>query len=128
MARGKVIPLDGKIYDKKLQPAMEGLLAFLREELELTGLQQVSVYGVYAPSVNLAQVVEIGVFDGFRGYSFQRSNPDCLGLCAACEDFITTFHVKPTRPQGWAGDLDIHLDAKDALKDVIQSHKVPNGR
>lgn len=102
--------MEGRLGPKQ-KAAMDGLIVLLRSlRPELTA-GVVAVYGTYACSD--WRVTEISFSFGKRyGEAFERSNPECLGLCAACEDYLREFHTKPTRPEGWEEDLDLKSDAE----------------
>lgn len=116
------LDLDDKRLPQAAQAALAALKTHLHQKLECSPDQQVSVYGSCATDYNLYRLIELSVHTPTGGYSFQRSNPDALGLLAACEDFLESFYIEPTRPQGWNEDLDIHADAVHSLDTVIDDH------
>lgn len=57
------------------------------------------------------------------GYSWMRSDPDCIAILAAAEDVVLTAGIKAWRPGGWESDIDEHADAKWKLEQLIAPPK-----
>lgn len=114
------------------RPAVDGLIALLRQEFELSPECEVHIYGNYLSaelkkggSFEYWHVVEISGFTprgtaegGSRlgsGWSYMRSAPEHMGLIAAAEEYLGYFFTQPYRPEGWESDIDEKADAEFRL-------------
>lgn len=68
------------------------------------------------------RITEVSITNGTSGSSYQRGlcGTICDGFILACEQFVLTYHIKPERPEGWSDDLDVHLEAKNRLADIVK--------
>lgn len=124
---------------EKRHEAVDGLVALLRELSGESPDTTIEVFGSYAEVNVRGTPGEVWVIDeisfskvrdngGVSGASYMASEPSCLGLMRAAEEYLGNFFVEPYRPEGWTDDLDLKKDAEYRLRQVWALQPVEKGQ
>lgn len=117
-----MIPVE-KRFPKKYQEAGLALEVYLDRLFKLQDGWSTQVYA-WMETKDGFRISEVSLTNGTSGSSWQRNLCGVIadGFILACEQFVLTYHIPPERPQGWTEDLDLHLEAKELVKAVVEEH------
>lgn len=119
-----MVPVEQR-FPKKHTEAGLALEVYLDRLFQCTDGWAVQVYAWLDTKAGF-RISEISMTNGTAGSSWQRNVCGIIadGFILACEQFVITYDIPPERPEGWTTDIDLHLEAKELIKSVIENHMV----